>query len=53
MASSHLVNADTRHHRDFSCRARLRHGKRERNVAKEKRPAAYSAMQKMIGKRIQ
>src|SRR4249920_2601233 len=53
MASSHLVNADTCHHRDFSCRARLRHGKREWNVAKEKRPAAYSAMQKMIGKRIQ
>ena len=53
MASSHLVNADTCHHRDFPCRARLRHGKRERNVAKEKRPAAYSAMQKMIGKRIQ
>jgi transcriptional regulator with XRE-family HTH domain len=52
MADSHLVNVDTRHQPDWSRRGRLQHGKSEWIVANSKRPAAYSVIQKAIGKRI-
>jgi DNA-binding XRE family transcriptional regulator len=53
MAFSHHVKADTSHQSNFPGRAKLSLGKRERIVAREKRPATYSTMQKAIGERIQ